>query len=279
MGILNLRRRRTALAAGLATVAMTMGLAAVPAEAAEKINYIALGDSYAAGQGAGPYLDDCFRSENTYSELADDAKSIKLVTNAACSGKTTQDVLKTQLKKLNKSTELVTITAGGNNLGFGDIVTNCGSADPAFAAACAQASATATALLVSGQLAGDVAAMIQSVQAAAPNAKIVVTGYPYLFDPLNLDPADPMTPFIYRATALADGLNRSIALAAGATDTEDNQVQYVDVRAAFAGHGINSERPWINGAIPGSPDSFHPNAKGYQAYYTALSDAGAYSAR
>ena len=119
MGTLKLRRRRTALAAGLATLAMAAGLAAVPAQAVDKTKYVALGDSYAAGQGAGPYLDDCYRSENTYSELAADTKAIKLVTNAACSGKTTQDVVNTQLKQLNKSTELVTITAGGNNLRVG----------------------------------------------------------------------------------------------------------------------------------------------------------------
>ena len=96
--------------ASLATLAMAVGLAAVPAQAVNKTKYVALGDSYAAGQGAGPYLADCYRSENTYSELAADEKAIKLVTNAACSGGTTQDVVSSQLKKLNKSTELVTIT-------------------------------------------------------------------------------------------------------------------------------------------------------------------------
>ena len=86
MGTLNLRRRRTAFAAGLATLAMAAGLAAVPAQAVDKTKYIALGDSYASGQGAGPYPDDiCYRSENTYSELAADVKAIKLVRNAACS--------------------------------------------------------------------------------------------------------------------------------------------------------------------------------------------------
>lgn len=185
MGTLKLRRRRTALAAGLATIAMAVGLAAAPAQAVDKTQYIALGDSYAAGQGAGPYKNDtCYRSKNTYSELAADTKAIKLVTNAACSGKTTQEVVATQLLQPDGTTELVTITAGGNNLGFGDIVTNCGAAisNPAFAGACADASATATDKIGSSQLAGEVAEMIQSVQAAAPNAKIVVTGYPYLFD-------------------------------------------------------------------------------------------------
>lgn len=280
MGIMKLRRRRTALAACLATLAMAAGLAAVPAQAVDKTKYIALGDSYAAGQGAGAYKNDtCYRSANSYSEIAADTKAIKLVTNAACSGKTTQDVVNTQLLQLNTTTQLVTITAGGNNLGFGDIVTNCGSSNPDLAAECARASATAAAKIGSGQLASEVAAMIQSVHAAAPNAKIVVTGYPYLFDPFNLNPADPMTPFIVQATALADGLNGSIAAAVGATDTEATEIQYVGVKDAFAGHGINSEEPWINGAIPDSPaDSFHPNAKGYEAYYRALSAAQAYSA-
>ena len=282
MGNLKLRRQRRALAAGLATLAMAVGLAAAPAQAADKTKYIALGDSYAAGQGAGLYKNDtCYRSENSYSELAaDTTKAIKLVTNAACSGKTTQQVVATQLRQLNKTTELVTITAGGNNLGFGDIVSSCGSAifNPAFAGACAEASATAKAKLVSGQLAGDVAAMIQSVRAAAPNARIVVTGYPYLFDPIPTGLTDSTSKFIYQATDLANGLNESIALAVGATDPTATRVKFVDVRPAFTGHGIYSTDPWINGAVPNSPDSFHPNAKGYQAYYTALSADGTYSA-
>jgi lysophospholipase L1-like esterase len=274
MGTPKLRRRRTALAAGLATIAIAVGVAAAPAQAVDKTKYIALGDSYAAGQGAGPYLDACYRSDSSYAELAADVKAVKLVTNAACSGKTTQDVISSQLKKLNPSTELVTITAGGNDLGFGAIVTNCITAvfNPAAAGACADASATAKALITSGKLAGNVAAMIQSVHAAAPNAKIVVTGYPYLYDPIPAGRTDSLSQFIYQATALADGLNGSIALAAGA--------RYVDVRGAFLGHGIISTDPWINLdlANPRSADNFHPNAKGYLAYYKTLKSAGAYPA-
>ena len=278
MGSLKLRRRRTALAAGLATLAMAVGLAAVPAQAVDKTTYIALGDSYAAGQGAGPYLDACYRSDNAYSELAANSKAIKLVTNAACSGKTTQEVVNTQLRQLNKSTELVTITAGGNNLGFGAIVTKCVTAiyDPAVAPGCYKAGSDATAQIASGQLAGDVGAMIRRVKVAAPRARIVVTGYPYLYDPVAPGRTDPTSLFIYQATQLADGLNGSIAAAARATGAE-----YVDVRAAFAGHGINSAAPWINLDLsaPTSPDNFHPNAKGYEAYFASLSAAGAYSAR
>jgi lysophospholipase L1-like esterase len=277
MGTLTVRRRRTSLAAGLATLALAVGLAAVPAQAVDKTKYVALGDSYAAGQGAGPYLDDCYRSENTYSELAEDTKSIKLVANAACSGKTTHDVVKTQLKRLNKSTELVTITAGGNNLRVGAIFTDCSAAmvDPSVGPQCNAAIAFAAGEIVSKRLASDVITMIQSVKSAAPRARIVVTGYPYLYDPVAPGRTDPMSLFIYKASLLADGLNASIASAAWATGAE-----YVDVRAAFAGHGINSAAPWINLDLSAlsSPDNFHPNAKGYEAYFASLSEAKAYSA-
>ena len=277
MGALNLRRRRTALAAGLATLAMAAGVAVVPAQAVDRTRYVALGDSYAAGQGAGPYLDDCYRSENTYSELAAEEKAIKLVANAACSGKTTQDVVDTQLKRLNRATGLVTITAGGNNLRFAEILASCGAAivNPAAGPLCDAASAYAEGQISSHRLSGDVTAMIQRVKAAAPNANVVVTGYPYLYDPVAPGQTDSMSRFINKATHLADGLNGSIAAAARATGAE-----YVDVRAAFAGHGVNSAAPWINlhRWAPASPENFHPNAKGYEAYFASLSEAKAYAA-
>ena len=254
---------------------MAAGLATVPAQAADKTKYIALGDSFAAGQGAGPYLDDCSRRDNTYSELADGPKALNLVVNEACSGKTTQDVVDAQLSQLNKSTELVTITAGGNNLGFGAIITYCGVALAGVTpgAECDAATAYAAAQLESGQLYRDLVSMIESVQAAAPNARIVVTGYPYLLDPIPAGMTDPAALFIYQATELADALNGAIAAAAGSTGAT-----YVDVGSAFLGHGALSPDPWINLGGPGNPDSFHPNAEGYEAYYIALNAAGAYSA-
>jgi lysophospholipase L1-like esterase len=275
MGNAAVRRRHPPFAAGLATLVIAAGLATAPAQAMDKTKYVALGDSYAAGQGAGPYLDDCFRSGNSYAELADGTKEVKLVTNAACSGRTTQDVVNTQLSTLNKSTELVTITAGGNNIGFGDIIASCGAAlvEPTAGPACDAATSFAVSRIQSGELTSDIKTMIQRVKAAAPNAKIVVTGYPNLYDPVIPDPADPLSVFIYQATQLADGLNSSIRAAAN-----DTKVQYADVRSGFTGHGVNSSDPWmhLDTTNPGSPDNFHPNAEGYEAYFSALNAAGVY---
>jgi lysophospholipase L1-like esterase len=84
-----------------------------------------------------------------------------------------------------------------------------------------------------------------------------------------------MSLFINKATLRATGIHDSIAAGSGGAT-------YVDVRGAFAGHGINSatHEPWINLDLthPTSPDNFHPNAEGYEAYFASLNKVNAYSA-
>jgi lysophospholipase L1-like esterase len=280
MGSLKARRRHSAFAAGVATLAMTLTFAA-PAQAGKIQDYVALGDSYAAGIGGGEYRNkDCLRSANAYPELADDLKSVRDVTNLACGGATTQQVVLTQLGQLDKKTDLVTITAGGNNLGFGTLASACGPIllNPVDATTCFGAIAQARALIASGVLHEDLVTMIEAVQAAAPKADVVLTGYPYLFDPIPLDPHNPTSVFINEANFLVFKLNATIEAAALATGTE-----YVDVTDEFAGHGISlvSNGSWINfNPDPTASNSFenlHPNAEGYEAYFSALHSEGVYN--
>ena len=75
----------TALAAAL-TLALVA--TAVPANAAT-VNYVALGDSYSSGVGAGNYYSSsgsCDRSPNAYPALWAAANSVTTFTFAACSG-------------------------------------------------------------------------------------------------------------------------------------------------------------------------------------------------
>src|SRR5687768_13495167 len=67
------------------------------------VTYVALGDSYAAGQGAGLYENPCLQSELSYPELLDDVKHVKLIADATCSGATTTDVLSSQLSAIKKN--------------------------------------------------------------------------------------------------------------------------------------------------------------------------------
>jgi lysophospholipase L1-like esterase len=83
--------------------------------------YVALGDSYSAGDGAvlpnkkgQDYPDSCHRTRQAYPPLAARAIGMTLK-DEACSGATTEDVLSKQLGPLAPDTKLVSITIGGND--------------------------------------------------------------------------------------------------------------------------------------------------------------------
>jgi lysophospholipase L1-like esterase len=269
MGDRILRRRRAAFAAGLATLALALGTAAGPATAAPALAYIALGDSFAAGQGAGSYLDACLRSPDSYPADAVEKKAVRLAINAACQGSTTEVVVATQLERLNKSIAVVTITAGGNNLDTTGLLAVC-TPDPA-SPDCLQglqerSIVLAQASVNSGSLYQSLLTMVSAVKNKASDARVYVTGYPLLFH-------SPSIPAEAIANQLTLGLNLAVKNAAEAAGA-----RYVDVAGAFIGHGIGSGDQWINGPEAGATDAYHPNAAGYRAYNLALTAAGAYSA-
>jgi hypothetical protein len=86
----------------IATLIALVGLAAagtLPAAAGHPgtVQYVALGDSYAAGQGGGTYLNSCLQTASGYPELLDAEKRIHLRANAACTGASTSEVIEEQL--------------------------------------------------------------------------------------------------------------------------------------------------------------------------------------
>src|ERR1700755_1935176 len=96
----------TAPALGLAAV---IG-AGIPAQAASAVHYVALGDSYSSGVGAGSTSGSCGQSPNAYAPLWGKANSPASFTFAACSSARTSDVISSQLSSLSASTTLVSIT-------------------------------------------------------------------------------------------------------------------------------------------------------------------------
>src|SRR6202158_5098056 len=114
-------------------VASSAGLfaavAAPPAaEAASSVRYVALGDSYSSGLGAGDYISSsgsCDRSTRAYREQWADTNAPASFVSVACSGATTADVLSSQVSALSASTTLVSITIGGNDAGFSSVMETC----------------------------------------------------------------------------------------------------------------------------------------------------------
>ena len=83
----------------ISIAALTLGLAAAvtgtgtPAKAATSVRYVALGDSYSSGVGAGDESGSCDQSPNAYGPLWASANSPASFTFATCSGATTSSVI------------------------------------------------------------------------------------------------------------------------------------------------------------------------------------------
>ncbi|GAB4097848.1 GDSL-type esterase/lipase family protein [Sinomonas halotolerans] len=234
---------------GLAALIAALGLiflGSSPATAAPG-GYVAVGDSIAAGVGAGTVLDACGRTDAGYAAL------LGASPNLGCSGATTGDVLATQVPAVPRNATDVTVTVGANNVGVSSVYYACIPDPNTLACAAAVQKALSAIAAVDRQ----VAAVVDAVQARAKKANVVVTGYPLL---LAQDPYSTLDDVVNGATL---ALNYEIYLGARASGA-----QYVDVVGAFLGHGIGSSDPWINSA--GEPAPYHPNAAGYQAYAAAI---------
>jgi lysophospholipase L1-like esterase len=245
-------------AAAIASISL-----ATPAQAATSTSYAALGDSYSSGVGTNNYdpaSGGCNRSPQSYPSLWVASHSVSSFAFAACSGAKTDDVLANQLSGLNASTNLVTITIGGNDAGFANVVTTCQLAtDSACAAVVNAAKAYATGILPA-KLDNTYAA----IHRRAPNARLVVLGYPRLFELPSFCGLLGMD--VNKRTILDQGADSLASVIAGRASAAG--ATFVDTRSRFAGHGVCGSSPWINGVtlLPVT-DSFHPNASGYRSGY------------
>lgn len=284
------RRILAALAALGLTAAMVAG-AAAPAQSLEVTGspYVAVGDSVAAGTGNLPYADQsCLRSKRAYPALLAATMGTTVV-SAACAGADTDDVTGqvvalTMSGDLGLATQLVTVTAGINNLDWQAGLLACSeTGDPA---ACAAALVAAQQALQALPL--KIATLVGTIRLAAPNAQIIVTGYPEMFGEVTKSCSvgalqGTSVKFTAAQTALVNGFIEGLntAIAAGVAgyrlQTGDTGVEYVDVTLLFDGHGLcdTSDR-WISGFVSGKPvfdRGLHPNAAGQQAYAAIIADA------
>lgn len=250
-----------------ATSLATIGLTATPAQPsyAAGESYVALGDSYSSGTGTRTYIDDgteCLRSTYAYASLAAAAKGYTL-NFRACSGAVVADVQNTQLSALSSSTRFVTISVGGNDAGFADVLTEC--ALPAWASDCAGAVAGARSF-ISGTLPGRLGSVYGAIRTRAPNAKVVVVGYPKIFMGEDCDLATFFSP--QDQTALNDAvvlINSVISSAASARG-----FTFVNPVSRFTGHAVCDSTEWVNGFSNPVQESYHPNRLGHSSGYLPL---------
>jgi lysophospholipase L1-like esterase len=248
-----------------AALFVVAGFAAALAAAgrAAAADYAALGDSYSSGVGTGSYTLDsaCKRSVYAYPYLYTQTHPGTSLTFAACSGAKTSDLLATQIQAVTSTTTLVTMTIGGNDIGFANLIYQCTLTDCSAALDNTRANLETT-------LGASLDRVYAAVKARATfGAKIIVLGYPRVFSSvgcfgtLGISSTERI-----KANALADALDQVTAAHANA-----DGVTYRSAIGAFTGHAVCTSSPWLNGLnLFNTGESYHPNRSGNSAGYLGL---------
>jgi lysophospholipase L1-like esterase len=256
------------LVTGTAAAALTLLVllaGQLPVAHATAPSYVALGDSYSSGAGTRSYISDgssCRRSVYAYPSLIAAARGYALDFRA-CSGAKVADVTRRQLSALTASTSYVTISVGGNDARFADVLTTC--AQPAWSSDCHGAIDRAQAY-INGTLPVSVAALYSRIRARSPSAKVVVAGYPRVFNGRDCDAFTWFAPIEEtRLNQTADLLNSKLRAAAAKAG-----FAYADPTRSFVGHAVCDGPEWINGLTNAVTESYHPNRSGQGSGYTPL---------
>src|ERR1044072_930765 len=248
--------RTTALAVGLAVLALLL----TAATGAVADSYVALGDSYSSGVGTRTFYEaTCKRSDYAYPRLVAAHRAGTSLTCRACSGATTRSLRADQTGSLSSATNIVTVTIGGNDAGFASIVTQCALPWPW---SCEGELTTAEGFIRS-TLPGRLDNVYATIRARAPNARVIVLGYPRLFVGVDCNAGTFFSGTeMSRMNAIADLLSsvtQARATAAGFT--------FKSAITPFTGHAVCSSSEWINGLSNPVEESFHPNRGGHASGY------------
>lgn len=236
------------------------------------VNYVALGDSYSSGVGAGSYIGSsgsCERSTKAFPALWAAAHAPTSYVSLACSGATTTTVVNGQLSALGASTTLVSVSVGGNDVGFADVMEDCVLHSTS---TCVDELSTAEEQARTS-LPGSLDALYDAISARSPSAHVVVLGYPRFYDTgvwlcVGLSGTDRNK--INEAADVLDSVIQGAAAAHGFT--------FADVRSGFAaGHEIcDGGKSWLHSVdLSDIGDSYHPTAAGQSGAYLPAFTAAA----
>lgn len=259
------QRFRDLGAAALAVFAMVLaGVAVAPPAHAAAPAYVALGDSYASGTGTRSYISDgtsCQRSTFAYPSLVAAAKGYAL-NFQACSGAKVPQVT-SQLAALSSATRYVTLSVGGNDAGFSGVLTEC--AKPGWASNCNGKIDTAQ-NYINNTLPGALSTLYASIKSKAPNAKVVIVGYPRIFNGEDCNAGTFFSPAEEtRLNSMADLINSKISAQASAKG-----FTFANPTSRFVGHAVCDSPEWLNGLSNPVGESYHPNKTGHSSGYLPM---------
>ncbi len=283
--------------------------------------YVAMGDSFSSGEGNPPFeaktdtsSNTCHRSPQAWPRLLEFDSSLDLGATAfvACSGAVSDYIINEynqenvelpQAAYITNDTELVTITIGGNDVGFGDVLRTCTLARDDDVSTeeehqlehdgCINAIEDAQDIATSTTFQNKLETVFSGIRSlGSSNLQLIVVGYPNLFPEYGdivgtcrwegdwftntfnqTSGRDVAEDEVTESRVLHDNINSAIEAAVEATN--DSNVHFVDPSSVFVGHELCRPYPWFNGVIPaiddaGRAESYHPNSDGQLAYESVV---------
>jgi lysophospholipase L1-like esterase len=279
--------RLASRATALVVAALAL-LALLAATAVAAPSYVALGDSYAAGPLIpNPLLPlGCLKSSRNYPHLAAPGVGLPL-RDASCSGATTEDMTQPQevdpdgpnppqLDSLDAETTVVSLTIGGNDIGFSEIAESCITVNP-FQSPCRDKYASGGQDQISERIAATapkVEAVLDGIEARAPLAETYVVNYPAIFPETGFGcwPQMPIgfadVPYLRAKQRELNAMVAAEAAEAGAT--------LVNWYQASIGHDAckGTLTRWVEPLVPTNPAApIHPNRRGMEGAAAVLAVA------
>ncbi|MBP2474255.1 lysophospholipase L1-like esterase [Crossiella equi] len=270
----------------LVAAGLVVGLALVgsPAFAAQPLEYVAMGDSAAAGPLI-PNQDPnllCLRSDRNYPQVTAKALGAKL-TDVTCSGATTDDfagrrygILAPQFDALKPTTGLVSVTIGANDSGLFQSALGCVNLLPEPLGLSCEDRLTAGG---KDELAASVDAWgprfgkaLDEIRKRAPKAKVLVTGYGTYIRPGGCHPVQPI--WARDGDYLQSVMNRISTVAKAQALLKG--ASFVDFAAVTVGHDTCAapKDRYLEGLLPTTIAApLHPNAQGMAAFGAAVATA------
>jgi len=262
---------------GILALAILAALAGF-ASAARAANYVALGDSYAAG----PLIPNqiaplgCLKSDHNYAHLAAPTIGVTL-RDPSCSGATTEDMTNPQstelgtnppqFDSLDAETTRVSLTIGGNDIGFSEVALSCITINP-FSTPCKDKYNSGGKDQIAERIAATapkVAAVLQGIHSLSPAAKVFVVNYAAIFPETGFG-CWPQMPIGFGDVPYLRSKEKELN-AMLATQAAANGATLVNWYNASIGHDAckGSSTRWVEPVVPSNPAApIHPNLAGMQ---------------
>jgi len=268
----------TVKAAGIASFSVaetsseTAGFAIDNVSFPTSLDLAALGDSYSSGEGNPPFIPGggaCDRSSEAWPVLlGKQDPAISPVADIACSGAEStaltgafkgQPAQVTQLQNMKQEPDLVTLTMGGNDVGFASVLRDC------YLHNCVKDHRLEHAQADINKESGTLVADYHAIKKAAPDATVVVVGYPRIFPPTEAAQTQCHAWLADNERAglnhLTDSLDQVIASAA-----QKAGVKHVSNLTTLQGHELCTDHPWVYPiGLSGGDNRGHPTIPGQKA--------------